>query len=113
MPLCTHNPRAKTVKRRMLPPANMSKKLKSEPPEEFMNSAHRVVLIPAPDVSAQTIHRQQAQLNNNRLRRSVRGKCCERFQEPHGFLRFPALLGGCADHLRRSASLLNLLQCRL
>ena len=39
-------PRAKIVRRRILPPANKSKKPKIDPAAELKNSSHRVMLIP-------------------------------------------------------------------
>ena len=55
-------PKAKTVSRRMLPPANRSKKPKIDPELELKNSSQRVnVDARRGDVAAQTVHRQHGQ----------------------------------------------------
>ena len=89
-------PRAKTVRRRMLPPANRSKKPKIDPELALKNSSQRCRLMPGRgDVAAQAVDRQQTQREQHPLAQvrypeDVR----ERFEElVHGTLRFPALLG--------------------
>ena len=98
----------------MLPPANRSKKPKIEPGCDAKNSAHRWRLIPGVGtVAAQTVHRQQPQREQEPLAKVGDAKHVrERFKKLHGSLRFPALLAGSADHLRRAAGLLDLLQSR-
>ena len=101
-------PSAKTVSRRMLPPANRSKKPKIDPglrAEELLPALE--VDARRGDVAAQTIHRQQPQREQEPLAEVGDAKHVrERFKKlVHGSLRFPALFARSADHLRRAAGL--------
>ena len=109
-------PRANTVRRRMLPPANRSKKPKIDPRlscEELFPALQ--VDARRGNVAAQTIHGQQTQREQEPLAEVRDAKDVrERFKKlVHGTLRFPTLLARLsADHLRRAAGLLDLLQGR-
>src|SRR5215831_16520924 len=108
-------PRAKTVSRRMLPPANRSKKPKIEPALELMYSSQRCKLIPGVGIwlpSRYTARSPSA--NRSRLRRSGTRKMFANASK-NLFILTPGpreLLRGGADYLRRPARFLDLLHGR-
>src|ERR1035441_10066676 len=109
-------PNAKTVSRRMLPPANRSKNPKIDPELELKNSSQRVMLMPGVGMWPPSRYTaSMASANSSRLRRSgTRNMFVNAsnslFMTPFDF---PPLIGLGAKHLRRSAGRLDLLQSRL
>src|SRR5262245_24648826 len=106
-------PRANTVRRRILPPANISKKPKIEPCCEEKNSAHFWRLIPGVGIWLPRRYTASSpRVNRSRLRRSGTRKmfanASKNFMVPFD----PALLAWSANHLRLAAGLLDLLQRR-
>src|SRR5215510_13877709 len=108
-------PRAKTVSRRILPPANRSKKPKIEPALELMYSSQRCRLMPGVGIwlpSRYTASRPNA--NKSRLRKSGTRKIFANASKNLFMVTLDPreLLGFGADYLRRPARLLDLLHGR-
>src|SRR5215471_11890948 len=110
-------PRAKTVRRRRLPPAKRSKKPKIEPEPEVKKSSQRCVLIPGVGTWPPSRYTARSpSVNRTRLRRSGMRKIFANASTnfPIKYLLLPGarLLRRRPDHLRASPGLLNLLQRR-
>ena len=85
-------PSANMVNRRMFPPENISKKLNSDPLDEFMNCCHAVVFVPGVGTCPPRRYTaSSASVKNRRLRRSGTRKILANASKNFmGSLRFPA-----------------------